>query len=64
VYRTWTQIVYEEAGSGDQFWLLTGIQDDGTLYPDYDGFRVVYPSSTAAVLSEHARAMRARGRLP
>ena len=62
VYRHWTDTVLESGGDGDQFWILTGIQDDGTLYPDYDGHRVVYPSSTATVLAEHARALRRRDR--
>jgi chitodextrinase len=39
------------------FWILTGIQDDGQLYPDFDGFRVVVPSSTATLLTNAAAAM-------
>ena len=58
IYRTWTNLVYQEGGNGDQFWLLTGLQDDGTLYPNYDGFRVTYPSSTADILAAHADQMR------
>jgi mannan endo-1,4-beta-mannosidase len=57
LYTTWTQAVEEEGGAGDQFWLLTGLQDDGTLYPDYDGLRVTYPSATATLLAEHAARM-------
>lgn len=60
VYRHWTRTVLDHDGAGDQFWILTGSQDDGTLYPDYDGFRVTYPSPTATVLSDHARALRRR----
>lgn len=60
VYQTWTDTVYDEGGNGDQFWILTGEQDDGTLYPDYDGFRVVYPSATATLLAEHAARMSSR----
>lgn len=61
-YRLWTDRVFEDGGDGDQFWILTALQDDGTLYPDYDGYRVTYPSSTADVLSAHARRM-ARARV-
>lgn len=62
VYRHWTDTVLENDGDGDQFWILTGIQDDGTLYPGYDGHRVVYPSSVATLLAEHARDLRRRDR--
>ena len=58
IYRTWTNTVYTQGGNGDQFWILTGKQDDGTLYPNYDGYRVTYPSSTADILSAHAVQMR------
>lgn len=57
IYTTWTAALEAADGDGSQFWILTGRQDDGTLYPNYDGYRVVYPSSTAAVLSAHARRM-------
>jgi mannan endo-1,4-beta-mannosidase len=63
-YAAWTGVV-EAGGAGDQFWLLTSRVDDGSFYPDYDGFRIVWdndPSnasnSTAQLLSRHARAMR------
>ena len=60
IYQSWTDTVYEQGGNGDQFWILTGLEDDGMLYPNFDGFRVTYPSSTAQLLSEHAARMRAR----
>jgi len=43
------------------FWLLTGVQDDGTLYPDYDGFRITYPSTTATLLATQANTFRRNG---
>lgn len=62
-YLAWTRAV-EAAGAGDQFWLLTSRVDDGSFYPDYDGFRIVWdndPSnptnSTAQLLSAHAKTM-------
>ena len=58
IYQSWTDTVYKEGGNGDQFWILTGLQDDGTLYPNYDGYRVTYPSSTATILANHAIKMR------
>ena len=57
LYTAWTRTVEREGGAGDQFWLLTGLQDDGTPYPDYDGLRIVYPSATATLLAEHAARM-------
>jgi mannan endo-1,4-beta-mannosidase len=60
IYQSWTDTVYQSGGNGDQFWILTGLQDDGTLYPNYDGFRVTYPSSTASVLAAHAAQMNAK----
>jgi mannan endo-1,4-beta-mannosidase len=60
IYKGWTDAVYQQGGNGDQFWILTGLQDDGTLYPNYDGFRVTYPSSTASVLAAHAAQMHAK----
>ncbi|MQA85680.1 MAG: cellulase family glycosylhydrolase [Streptosporangiales bacterium] len=56
-YLTWTDAVRTGGGDGWNFWILTGIQDDGQLYPDYDGFRVVYPSATADVLADAAAAI-------
>jgi mannan endo-1,4-beta-mannosidase len=56
-YQTWTEAVRTRGGDGWNFWILTGIQDDGQLYPDFDGFRVVTPSSTATVLSDAALAI-------
>jgi len=62
-YAAWTHAV-EARGAGDQFWLLTSRVDDGSYYPDYDGFRIFWdnddsnPSnSTAKLLSAHAKKM-------
>jgi mannan endo-1,4-beta-mannosidase len=53
-YTQWTNAVRTGGGDGFMFWLLTGIQDDGQLYPDFDGYRVVTPSSNATVLATAA----------
>jgi mannan endo-1,4-beta-mannosidase len=57
VYQTWTDAVRTGGGDGWNAWILTGVQDDGSLYPDYDGFRFIYPSSTATVLKTAADAI-------
>jgi mannan endo-1,4-beta-mannosidase len=65
-YKTWTDAVLANGGAGDQFWLLTARVDDGSFYPDYDGYRIIWdndPSNTtnaaAQLLSAHAKAMTA-----
>ncbi len=65
-YTAWTRAVLDGGGAGDQFWLLTSRVDDGSYYPDYDGFRITWNNdpanpgrSTTALLSAHARAMAA-----
>jgi len=63
-YQTWIDTVRDHGGAGDQFWLLTSRVDDGSFYPDYDGYRVVWnndPSNStnalAKLLSAHAKEM-------
>ncbi|HEU6439353.1 MAG TPA: cellulase family glycosylhydrolase [Terriglobales bacterium] len=50
-YKTWTDAVRNSGGNGALFWILTGKQDDGTLYPDYDGFRINCPSPVCTTLA-------------
>ncbi len=57
IYRAWTDAVERFDGDGDHFWLLTGRNADDTQYSDYDGLRVVYPSTTATLLAGHAGRM-------
>jgi mannan endo-1,4-beta-mannosidase len=49
VYQEWYQILKEEKVEGVAFWLLSSEQDDGSLYPDYDGFTVYYPESSDVI---------------
>jgi mannan endo-1,4-beta-mannosidase len=65
-YQKWTDTVLANGGAGDQFWLLTARVDDGSFYPNYDGYRIIWdndPSNTtnaaAHLLSAHAKAMTA-----
>lgn len=62
-YARWVGQV-EQAGVGDHFWLLTSRVDDGSYYPDFDGYRVYWANdaanptnSTAQMLSAHAHRM-------
>ena len=56
VYETWTQTVRTGGGAGWNVWMLAA-NVNGSPYPDYDGFTVYYPSSTASVLSTEALAI-------
>lgn len=56
-YQTWVTTIEQSSTNAFHFWLLTGLQDDGTLYPDYDTFRVVYPSSTATLFKAASAAL-------
>lgn len=61
VYKTWTDMMLNGGGDGSMFWILAGVGFDGKEeYPDYDGFTVRYPSTTATVLSKHAADMTAK----
>lgn len=56
IYGDW----YDQAdlldADGFGFWLLSGHQDDGTLYPDYDQYTVYHPedSATAGVIQDYS----------
>ncbi|HEX2909974.1 MAG TPA: cellulase family glycosylhydrolase [Chloroflexia bacterium] len=54
VYKQWTETVINNGGNGFLFWMLAGKQDDGTYYPDYDGFTVYCPGPVCTNLSDHA----------
>jgi mannan endo-1,4-beta-mannosidase len=63
-YREWTNTVEQNAGAGDQFWLLTSRIDDGSYYPDYDGYRIVWrnddtntTNDAAQLFAAHAKRM-------
>lgn len=56
-YRAWTDAVRTGGGAGWMFWILSGIQPDGSLYPDFDGFTVYLPGPTATLLTDAARAI-------
>ncbi len=62
VFQSWLSAVERLGGAGSQFWILTSIQDDDSLYPDYDGFRIIKGSREAALISEHAKRMNEKNR--
>lgn len=54
VYKEWTDIVANHRGAGALYWILSGIQDDGTLYPDFDGHTVYCPSPVCTTFGNFA----------
>ncbi|MEU1837268.1 cellulase family glycosylhydrolase [Micromonospora chersina] len=63
VYRRWTDAVIRSGGTGFLYWILSGVQDDGSLYPDYDGYTVYCPSPVCTTLG-NASAFIRRGDRP
>ncbi|WP_433379292.1 cellulase family glycosylhydrolase [Actinoplanes sp. CA-142083] len=51
VYQDWLNTFTRTGGNGFLYWILSGSQDDGTLYPDYDGFTVYCPSPVCTTIS-------------
>ena len=47
VFEKWYSTAYEHNVNGMLFWILAGKQNDGSLYPDYDGFTIWCPESGA-----------------
>ena len=57
VFREWTDTVLKTDGAGALYWILSGKQDTGLLYPDYDGFTVYCPSPVCITLKNFAKMM-------
>lgn len=50
VYEQWADAFALTGGAGMEYWMLAGEQDDGTPYPDYDGYTVYCPSPVCTAL--------------
>jgi mannan endo-1,4-beta-mannosidase len=64
VYKEWTDTVLENHGSGALYWILSGLQDDGTYYPDYDHYTVYSFDPVYITLGNFAQMMNANHSLP
>lgn len=53
VYQQWLQTSLETGGAGSLYWILSGVRDDGTAYPDYDGFTVRCPSAVCTTVANY-----------
>ncbi|HEY4012619.1 MAG TPA: cellulase family glycosylhydrolase [Polyangiaceae bacterium] len=62
-YKMWTDAVLEERGAGALYWMLGGLQDDGTLYFN-DGFTLYCPTPVCTAFSHFTADLKARHRLP
>ncbi|MEU7866886.1 cellulase family glycosylhydrolase [Dactylosporangium sp. NPDC049140] len=51
VYKAWTDEAVRDGIDGFLYWILSGVQDDGTNYPDYDGFTVYCPSPVCTTIA-------------
>jgi mannan endo-1,4-beta-mannosidase len=57
VYHQWEDTVLRDDGAGALYWILSGLQDNGTLYPDYDGYTVYCPTPVCSAFTNFARAI-------
>jgi mannan endo-1,4-beta-mannosidase len=56
-YQRWTDAVFNSGGAGALYWILSGKQDDGSLYPDFDGFTVYAGTPVFSALGHFAQMM-------
>lgn len=57
VFKEWTDAVFESGGAGALYWILSGREDSGAYYQDYDGFTVYCPSPVCTTVSNFAQMM-------
>jgi mannan endo-1,4-beta-mannosidase len=51
VYKAWTDEAVRSGIDGFLYWILSGLQDGGGNYPDYDGFTVYCPSPVCTTIA-------------
>jgi len=57
-YINWNQLVLERGGPASMFWILSGMENPGQPYPDYDHFTIYDGDETFRLLAGYA------GRMP
>lgn len=55
VYQQWENEVLKDNGAGALYWILSGLEDNGTAYPDYDGYTVYCPTPVCSAFTNFAR---------
>lgn len=61
-YRNWNNLMLKGGGNASMFWILVGVQDDDTFYPDYDAYSVYDSGKTAKLLHGFAKAFQTNAR--
>jgi len=56
-YKKWTDTALVNAGFGALYWMIADRLDDGSYYPDYDGFTVYCPSPVCTTITNFAAMM-------
>jgi mannan endo-1,4-beta-mannosidase len=54
IYKQWLDTFFLTGGNGALYWILSDIQDDDSLYPDYDGYTVYCPSAVCTTIANWA----------
>ncbi len=56
-YLNWNNLILDQGGQGSMFWILSGEEEPGKLYPDYDHFTVYQDDITFDLLKDYADRM-------
>jgi mannan endo-1,4-beta-mannosidase len=57
VYFAWTRALFFSGANGGLYWVLSDVQDNGVLYPDYDRLTVYCPSPVCTTMSNFSARM-------
>jgi mannan endo-1,4-beta-mannosidase len=57
VYFDWTRALFFSGANGGLYWILSDVQDNGTLYPDYDRLTVYCPSPVCTTMGNFSARM-------
>lgn len=52
-YRNWNELALKGGAAGSLFWILSGIDEQGGLYPDYDGYTLYKGDRTHQLLAPY-----------
>ncbi len=57
IYFEWEKTVLQDNGAGALYWILSDKQDNGSYYPDYDGYTVYCPGPVCIAFTNFAKTM-------